>query len=267
MKDKQNQFNAQQQSAQTASNLSPPLSESRYHQDNGFQGSVYLSEFVEQRSHFLVRLLGYSLLVFALINYIYILTPLHFTDPVWELQTIGVLVDHIIAPLLGLMFVFYRQQSYIKKLEKNILGLLSWVSLLVGVLYLLMLPLGVADTWRIYYANDAQISALVSQQSQQFQPIKEKLNQATTNEQIEKLISSPQGRPPQLKNPQALKDQLLSGISEAEQKINIQADNLQTSQRQNLIKDCVKWNLGALLAGTVFIRIWHLTDWARIREW
>ncbi len=39
-------------------------------------------------------LLGYGLLAFALIDYIDILIPSHFTNPEWELQTLGRLVEH-----------------------------------------------------------------------------------------------------------------------------------------------------------------------------
>jgi hypothetical protein len=185
----------------------------------------------------------------------------------WELQTIGALVEHVVAPLLGLMFVFYRPEGSINTWERKILGLLSWVSLLVGLLYLLMLPLGVIDTWRIYQYNNTQISAQLSQQSQQLQPIKQKLNQAKTDEQIEKLLASltPQTSP-KIKSPQTSKDQLLTQISQAERSIKVQADNARGSQGQTLLKNSVKWNLGALVVGILFIWIWHLTDWTRIRH-
>ncbi len=273
---KQNQFNDQQQHSQADSSqsLNPPKDKEllpsllqgwhhRWH--NGFGGSEYLSNLVEQRGHLLVPLLGYGLLLLAFFDYVYIVYSPHFTNPLWELQTIGALVEHVVAPLLGLMFIFYRPEGSINTWERKILGLLSWVSLLVGLLYLLMLPLGVIDTWRIYQYNNTQISAQLSQQSQQLQPIKQKLNQAKTDEQIEKLLASltPQTSP-KIKSPQTSKDQLLTQISQAERSIKVQADNARGSQGQTLLKNSVKWNLGALVVGILFIWIWHLTDWTRI---
>ena len=164
------------------------------------------------------------------------------------------------------MLVFYRREGYIGKLERKFLGCLSWVSLLLGVLYLLMLPLGVADTWRIYNANRAEISAQVAQQSQPLQQLKVKLSEAKTDDQLQKLFASltPQKRIPQIKQPQSVKDQLLTKISQTQRNIQTQADTVGASQRQSLLKNSIKWNLGALVVGTLFIVIWRLTDWARI---
>lgn len=276
MKDKQNQFNPQQQHSQTDSNqavntlenkeLPPSLPQGRHaRQGKGLKGSVYLSMRVEQRSRLLMRLLGYGLLVFALVDYIDIFIPSRFTDPSWEFQTIGALVEHAAVPFMGLIFIFYRHQGYIRNLERYFLRFLSWASLLVGLLYLFMLPLGVADTWRIYNSIDAQISAQISQQSQQFQQLKGQLHQATTDEQIKQLVASltHQSRLPEIQDPQASKNQLLAKISQAEQNIKIQADSTRTKQRQALLKNSLKWHLGALVAGTLFIWTWRLTSWTR----
>lgn len=276
MKDKQNQFNAQEQHSQTDFSQLANTAEDKEqsssqgwhdHREKGFNGSIYLSILVEERSHLLLRLLGYGLLLFALVDYVDIVIPPSFTDPRWEFQTIGALVKHAAVPLMGLIFVFYRHQGYMGNLEKILLGLLSWFSLLVGLLYLLVLPLGIADTWRIYYGINAQVTAQLSQQSQQLQQVKGQLNQATTDEEIKHLVASltPQGRSPEIKNPQASKDQFLAQISQAEKNIQIQANSVRTNQSQALIKNSAKWHLGALIAGALFIWVWHLTDWARIR--
>lgn len=278
--DKQNSFDAQQHPSETASSqpvnslqdeeLSPSLPKDWHRpQENGLKSLVYLSEVVEQRSHLLMPVLGYGLLLFTLFDYIPIIIPSRFTDPAWELQTIGALVEHVAVPLLGLLFVFYRNQGYIFKWERNLLGFLSWICLLVGLLYMLMLPLGIADSWRLYYANKTQVAARASQQRQQFQQAKGQLNQAKNDEQIKQVITSltPKIRSEDIKNPQVFKDQFLNQISEGERRIQVQANKVWTDQSQTLIKNSVKWNLGALVSGTLFIWIWYLTDWARRKEY
>ena len=249
--------------------MSSALPEGRHiHQEKGLKGSLYLSSVVEQQTHLLVRLLGYGLLVSALLDYSYILIPPRFTDPAWELQTIKTLVEHVTLTLLGLMLVFYRPQGYIRKREKNLLGLLSWVSLLVGVLYLLMVPLGIVNAGRIYHANNAQIATQVSDQSQRLQQVKAKLNQAKTDQQLKQLVAAvtPPGRSLQIKNHQTLKKQSLARVSQAEQSIILQADRVRSNQTQVLIKNALKSSLGALISGVLFIWIWHLSQWARIRQ-
>lgn len=232
-------------------------------------GSLYLSEIVEQHSHLLISLLGYGLLLFALFDYIHIVIPPRFTNPLQEFQMIGAVVEHAVVPLVGLIFIFYRTQGYVKKLEKKLLGFFSWASLLVGILYLLIIPLCVADAWRIYYANNAQIAYQSSQQSQHFQEIKRQLDETITDEQVTKLASEliPQIRSPHIKNTQAFKDQLRGQVSQAEKSMQIRAYTARTNQMQSLIKDSVKWNLGALVSGILFILIWYFTGWTRMKDY
>ncbi len=265
---------AQQQSLQSASSLlirtlenkelSPSLPE-HTNQEKGLKGSLHLSQAVQNRTYLLVHWLGYGLLGLALLDYLHIVIPPRLTDPVWEFQTMGALVEHSAVPLLGLIFVFYRYQGYVGKREKHLLRFLSWVSLAVGLVYLLMLPLGAADTWRIHQANNNQIVTQTAQQTQQLQQIKNQLNQATTDEQLKQLVASlaPQSRSLEIRNTQAFKDQLLAQVSQAEQNIQTQAKTLQNNQKLALVKSSVKWNLGALISGILFVVTWHLTSWAR----
>lgn len=260
--DTQNQFDAQQQPSPTASRELNQGESKELKKDTNT--STYLSNRIEQRTQLLLNLLGYGLMAFALVDYIHTIIPLRITDPGWEFQTIGALVEHSAVPLLGLILVFYRHEGHIGKWEKKFLGFFSWISLLLGLLYLLMLPLGVADTWRIYHRSNAQIAAQLSQQSQQFQQIKGQLNQAKTDEQIEQLVSvTTQGRPPQIKNPQEFKKQYLAQVDQAQWKMQSQAKTVQKNQTQALLKNSVKWNLGALISATLFLSIWHITRWAR----
>ena len=279
---KHNQFDTQppirgkqQQSQSPSTSANPfedkksPLPESRNaSKKNGLKGSLYLSETVEEHSTFLMRLLGYGLLIFALLDYIYIVIPPRFTNPAWELQTIGAFVEHAAIPLLGLMLVFYRYQGYISKLEKHLLGLLSWVSLLLGLLYLLMVPLGIIDTGRIYHSNNTQIDAQLSQQRQQVEQIKVKLNQATTDEQLRQLFASltPEGRSLKINNPQTFKEQSLAQISQNDRNLQAKADSVRKNQNYALLKNSIKWNIAALVSGILFIWIWHLTRWTRVKE-
>lgn len=266
---KQQQSQSPSISANPFEDKKSPLPEGRNAQKkNSLKGSLYLSETVEEHSTFLMRLLGYGLLIFALLDYIYIVIPPRFTNPAWELQTIGAFVEHAAIPLLGLMLVFYRYQGYISKLEKRLLGLLSWVSLLLGLLYLLMVPLGIIDTGRIYHNNNSQIDAQLSQQRQQVEQIKVKLNQATTDEQLRQLFASltPEGRSLKINDPQTLKDQSLAQISQNDRNIQAKADSVRKTQRNSLLKNSIKWNLAALVSGILFIWIWHLTRWTRVKE-
>lgn len=95
---------------------------------------IEVTALVEKRSFSLLRLVGYILLVFSLIDYIAIVIPPRLTDPVWEFQTISRLVDHVWSPVLGLALIFfYTQNNSVSPTEIKMLRFLSWASLFLGL--------------------------------------------------------------------------------------------------------------------------------------
>jgi hypothetical protein len=52
-------------------------------------------------------------------------------------------------------------------------------------------------------------------------------------------------------------------MGKAETTIKSQAAATQKNQRLALLKRSVKWNLGALISGVLFIILWQGTSWAR----
>ncbi|MGK7903774.1 MAG: HpsJ family protein [Hormoscilla sp.] len=229
---------------------------------------VSLSASASTRSYSLLALVGYGLLILALFDYLQIIYPPNFTNPFWEFQAIGRMVERVPVPLLGLMLVFYRPSGTVDRKSLHLLRFLSWVSLLLGLIYLLSLPLGINNTLRIYKANNAQISAQFVRQNERLQPIKYELEQADTDDEIKEMISAitRQSPLPEIDAPQELKGQLLTQIARAEETMRIQSETVRANRRQALLKNSVKWNLGALVSGTLFIMIWHMTRWARMRS-
>jgi len=59
-------------------------------------------------------------------------------------------VDNCWALLLGFVLAFYRQQDVLRRFELRVLALLSWLALVLGLVFLLLLPLGVTNTLRLY---------------------------------------------------------------------------------------------------------------------
>lgn len=218
----------------------------------------------EERSTSLFRVVGYSLLVLALFDVIDILVPPQFMSPVWEFQAIGKLVERVPVPLLGLVLVLYGEANFRRSWEKLILKFLSRAALLAGILFLLLIPLSIANSLRLKDATDFQINTQVTQQKAQFQQVKQQLSTATAKD-IGDVIArlNREGRPPASKNPQEVKSQLLSEIAQAETAIQTKADAERTNRQLALVKSVVKWNLGSLVSGIALIWIWRSTYWAR----
>jgi hypothetical protein len=211
------------------------------------------------RSIPLVRWVGYGLLILTLFDLVQVFVPPGFMNPFWEFQTMGALVERVPVPLLGLALVFLGQAHRRGNWERRILTFLSWLSLLFGILFLLMIPLGVVNTMRINTANTAQISAEYTQQMSRAEQVKQQLNKAST-EDIDSFLKS-QGRSLDGKQPEEFKDQLLSQLTQTKQQMQTQYQAKRSNQRISLFKNSVKWNLGALVSGILFIYVWRLTRW------
>ncbi|MBD2199184.1 MULTISPECIES: HpsJ-like protein, cyanoexosortase A-associated [Calothrix] len=210
----------------------------------------------------ILRMLGYGLLLLALFDVVEMLFPPNFMNPAWEFQTFGSLVERVPVPLIGFALIFYGEMYSRSKWEFLSLKLFSWLTLLLAVIFLLFIPLGIGNTVRLSKQSAAQITTASQQQLTQAAQVEQQLNQATP-EQINEFLKS-QGRSLDGKSPQEVKTQILSDVSKAKAQIKTQAERTQSSQRLNLLKNSVKWNLGALVSAALFFSFWKATNWARI---
>ena len=122
----------------------------------------------------LFRIAGYALLVLSVFDIIEIFVPLRFEDPVWEFQMARSLVERAPVPLLGLVLVLAGEKS------KRIFKFLSWASLVVGVLFILLVPLGVSSSVRIDQQNQQQLTSQLNQQTTQIQQLRNVVSKATS---------------------------------------------------------------------------------------
>lgn len=218
----------------------------------------------ELHFNFLFRLTGYGLLLFIALDLVDIIFPAQFMNSDWEFQTLGAVVERLPFSLLGLALVFYEGVRFRGRLELSFLKILSWSSLLSGVLCLLIIPLIISNALRINAANNDQITTRNTQQTAQFRQVKERLDKATNND-LDSLLARfrVQGGSPDIRNPQELKSRLLTEVNKAEKNLNTQSEAERRKQNLGLMKSSLKWSLGALISGILFICIWRATSWAR----
>jgi len=231
--------------------------------------SIEITEIIERRSFALLRFLGYSLLIFSLFDYLAILLPPKLTDPNWEFQAISQMVDHVWSILLGFAFIFlFNQSSIVNVKQIGILKLLSLLSLVIGIFYLLMLPLGINNSLTIYRTMNNQFATQQSQQQEQIQQITEKLKTVTSPQQLTSIAASLNIpiEPNSNQSPQDLKNKLSQQIqNSAQNAINV-ANIAKGEQTKNLIKTAVRINIGTIISGVCFIILWRLTGWTRTIE-
>jgi hypothetical protein len=218
----------------------------------------------------LFRWVGYGLLILASFDLVDIFVPLNFTNPIWEFATLGKLVEQAAVPLIGVVLVFVGERDGRQKWELVILKYLSWSMLLAGFLFLLLIPLGVVNTVRINNANNAGITDRANQEISQVKQVRQQLEAVTTVDQLKSLLSrfEPQGRAPEIDGIDQLatvKQQFDKSLTENEKRINEQANATRLTQRLTLLKNSVKWNLGALISSGLFVYLWRGTAWTRSR--
>lgn len=219
----------------------------------------------QQRTVLMSRRVGYSLLFLCFADLLYVLIPPELTNPVWEYQTVGDLVKLVPVPLLALMLIFYGETALRSKLERLALRILSWLTLAIGIIFLLLVPLIVSDSVQINRFNNNQISNQVSQQRIQLDTTRKQLEKSTP-EQLKNLVPIPDkaGNLPDIPNsPEQAKGQILNNLNRAKTQAEAQATQARSNLQRNLVKNTAKLIAEALIAGFAFIYIWSMTCWAR----
>ncbi len=209
----------------------------------------------------LFRVVGYGLLLLTLFDVISALVPLQMSNPGWQFQTAGGFVERSAVPLIGLLLVFYEEREARKKRELLVLKLLSWVALLAGVFYFALVIVLFITPPTLNKNSEDQVKAQLAPRIAQAQQIQAQLEKAQPS-QIEALMKS--GNVPAGTTPQAFKSKLAQDAATAEKNFTAQASITNGAQRLALYKNAVKWGLGALVTGVLFIRIWAGTAWARL---
>lgn len=209
----------------------------------------------------LFRWVGYGLLILAGIDLLTVIFPFKLMNPVWEFQTAGAIVDRTPVLLLGVMLVFYGEMHLRRKWEPTFLKILSWFCLLLGILLPLLIPLSVGNTIRIHHQNIAQISTGYNQRMEQFAQFEQRLYQSTP-EEINQFLQD-QGLTLGSSASQLTKEQLTAELTKVKRQVKSQFDSERYDRRAALLKNSIRWNLGALVAGILFIYLWRLTWWAR----
>jgi hypothetical protein len=206
----------------------------------------------------LFRVVGYGLLLLTLFDVVSAVIPPQFGNPGWQFQTAGGFVERSAVPLIGFILVFYENLESRKKREPIVLRLLSWTALLAGIFYFALVV--------VFFITPPTLNDLAQKQlNAQFEPriAQQKLIQTELKKlqpaQIEAVMKANRVTG----DPQTFKSTQEQNAATAEKNLTLQASLTSSSQRMSLIKNAVKWALGALVTGVLFIRIWAGTDWAR----
>lgn len=213
----------------------------------------------------ILRLIGYGMLGLALFDLIEtVISNSNFGNAISMLQLIGAFVEKSPVSLLGLGLVLIGGLNERYKWERFLLKVLSWLTLLVGILYILLIPLAIANTVLVNNVVNTYIDGQYQQKLTQASGFEERFKQATP-EAVEEIVKR-QGGSLGDKSPQQLKDKILADVNQSKAQLKSQADAAKSQQKKSWLTKSIKWNLGALIAGTLFISIWKYTTWIRVSK-
>ncbi len=211
----------------------------------------------------LLRWIGYIFLILFLLDVVALLYPLDLMNPNWEFQTAGNVIERIVVLILGLGFIFFGETQLRRKWEMPILKGLSWASLLFSVVLILAIPIVlVTSSQRLAQQIDTNFGNQFEEQVSQAEAIQEQIESATSGD-LQSFIEN-QGGAAQGLSPEEARQQLLNGVAEATTQVRTQIQGEINSRKTLVKKNGVKWILGSIVSGVLFIYIWRFTRWARV---
>ncbi len=205
-------------------------------------------------SIFSLRLTGYVLLALSALDVVAIVFPPDIFNPQWEFETLGRLVERVPVPLIGLALIFYGGLRYRRALERMFLRPLALMTVLVGICYLLLVPLGIADSIRLQHASQAQSSLEQDQQRSRYRQLEQQITNASQDQVIPlarrwQLVSAQEGQG----TPESVKSKALSQLKKNQLSQQKQRLVSRKANQERHLKNSVKWVLGAFLAGVCHI--------------
>lgn len=215
----------------------------------------------------ILRLVGYGLLLMAIVDVTFLIIPPQLMNPLWEFRTMGAIVERLPVTLLGIVLVYYGERSDRAPIENLLLKGLSWFSLLAAIFLMLIIPLNISNGFRIYNQQNATANAQFVNQKETIQHFKEQLEAADSKDEIGAVLQQQAQKKvniPDSVNTQKLKTDLIANLQNNHDSITNQAQAFRAQKRSLLLKKCLKWNLGALIAAILFFIIWKSTGWARL---
>ncbi len=214
----------------------------------------------------LFRGTGYALLLVTLVLYVSFFIPPAFGNPAWQLQLMGNLVQNLAFPAVGLTLAFYGARNWRLKRELVLMQVFSYGALLAALLFMMLLPLGLSSTFRLYNQGQADLVQGLDQRLSALQRVENQVEKATTDAQINELIAQMKVQTPSGISPKQVKEQMEVQITQARAKLQNSTELQKKEQQFSIIKNFVQQALIAIIAAGIFMWLWWISAWARLRS-
>lgn len=209
-----------------------------------------------------IRIVGYGLLIMSLLDVTGILLRLQAINGPILFQTAGAILERIPVPILGFFLVLWGGTNLQPSLERSLVQILRWVSLLCGIAVLFTVPLILSTSLQLNAQINPTLTAQAKQQKQQLQSLEKQVSIASTQE-LDQLRQGWNQQPnqPDIETPDAFKSAVLKDINQRRQSLQFQLNATEKGRRMDLMTNTVKWIITAIVGGFSLLYLWYLNGW------
>jgi hypothetical protein len=215
------------------------------------------------RSVALIHWIGYGLLVFGFLDIFFLLISPSWVTPGWFLLVLEQHVAFVPVVLLGFVLAFFGELKPRLLWEIFVIRWLSWSTLILSVIFLILIPLGIYSTIQVIDQTGQSIEQKGQYDIARLEAVQKKLFETRSVTDL-RLLSQVIGvTGVQDEN---LKQEINQKIGSQKRSIEENVKSKITSTQFRSFKKIFKLSIGALLASFAHFLLWKNTPWARHPE-
>jgi hypothetical protein len=215
------------------------------------------------RSVALIHWIGYGLLIFGFLDIFFLLISPSWVTPGWFLLVLEQCVAFVPVLLIGFGLAFFGELKPRILWEVFVLRWLSWLALILSVIFLILIPLGIYSTIQLLDQNEQAVAQKGQYNLVRLETFQKKLSESKSLTDLRILA--------QVLEIEGVQDSNLK--QEINQKIVSQKIALKLDTQSKIIstyfrhlKKFFKLTIGAILASLAHFLLWKNTLWARQSE-
>jgi hypothetical protein len=212
------------------------------------------------RSVALIHWIGYGLLIFGFLDIFFLLISPSWITPGWFLLVLEQCVAFVPVLLIGFGLAFFGELKPRILWEVFVLRWISWLTLTLSVIFLILIPLGIYSTIQVADQNEQAISQKGQYDLVRLETFQKKLSESKslTNLRILAQVLEVEGV-----QDGDLKQEINQKIGSQKSAIKSDTQSKIISTRFRQFKKIVKLTIGAILASLAHFLLWKNTPWAR----
>jgi hypothetical protein len=221
------------------------------------------------RSVFLVHWIGYGLLAFWVFDICFLIFPSRVTDPNWFFACLERIVESAPILLVGFVLAFFGERKPRLEWEFRVLKFLSWGTILLCSLFILLIPSTILVGVQVAQSNQASTSRTLQSQGSQIQALQANVENANSPAEV-RVAADLLGLSEKNSANISIQQDLPTVKADILRRLKIQDNFLRNRERDKLtgrnlsvLKRSVKIILGALMATGLLFLICRSTAWAR----